>query len=855
MSARQRLGGHLVKRRLITAFHNGKLSKSLQLLRLYNNPASVKTESRDTNGVLHITDVSLLHLAAKNDWSDVAEILIKDYKCDPEFPNNRGSTPLHYAARYGKLQTVKYLVGEHSCDPMRLTKNRWTAIHWAATNGHTNVVKYFVEELGCDPSKLDTNRHNPLHLACGSGHTELVQYLLTTGKIDPAFIDVWGCTPSEWARSSTKQELSAIQLSECYEISRLENPVDTYARVFLLGNKEAGKSSLARIITVRSQNANLVFTDTFGNIEGVELHTAGIIPSCIESHEVGNLILYDLAGQPEYYSSHAAVLENAMKTSAAVFILVIDISLSEDYIIEQIHYWAGFIQNVSYKPKRKSRLLIIGSHADLVSEDEQSRKQSIMEVALSLSYCKSIQSMGFLFMDCRKVNSIQMNDFIEKLLLTYLPILSTSSIGIDYTCHVLYAYLKKNVKCKYCTLNFLITQIQNSQHSFIPTDEVKLTNLLSLLADRGFIIFLCDRNDLGRSWVVIDIKSLIHEVYGTLFAPESFHRHHMLVSNIGIAPMSSLQTMFPQHTPEVLASVMSAYELCQIFSNSNPIQHDLSVTKNSHLFFSSLINNESPCHLPSTFQFIWCLVCSNPCTYFPVRFQQVLFIRLAKHYSLPTVKGMCKTHPELSRRCHVWRRGLYWINDDFVETVVEMKYNSNCLMVCMKWKQSKHKEMAEHRSSIISTIMAIKDEFCSYLEVNEGVLTPQYIQPRFKLSDYKFYAMEDITRAVIVKKGVVDSEGQECMECNDLLPAEPYCCLTTELLIILFKTDEYLSLTIPEHIIQTLTSQFYFASPVKYGLTYSDLKKIANRFSIFGKRNIFVSLNLCYSCRKQLWLL
>ena len=85
----------------------------------------------------------------------------------------------------------------------------------------------------------------------------------------------------------------------------------------------------------------------------------------------------------------------------------------------------------------------------------------------------------------------------------------------------------------------------NSQHSFIPTDQVKLRNLLSLLADRGFIIFLCDRNDLGRSWVIIDIKSLIHEVYGTLFAPNSFHQHHMFVSNIGIAPMSSLQTMFP----------------------------------------------------------------------------------------------------------------------------------------------------------------------------------------------------------------------------------------------------------------------------------------------------------------------
>ena len=41
----------------------------------------------------------------------------------------------------------------------------------------------------------------------------------------------------------------------------------------------------------------------------VELLTAGINANTFSSHEVGNIVLYDLEGHKEYYSSHAAILK------------------------------------------------------------------------------------------------------------------------------------------------------------------------------------------------------------------------------------------------------------------------------------------------------------------------------------------------------------------------------------------------------------------------------------------------------------------------------------------------------------------------------------------------------------------
>ena len=48
-------------------------------------------------------------------------------------------------------------------------------------------------------------------------------------------------------------------------------------------------------------------------------HTAGIVPSIHVNKQYGRVLFYDFAGDPEYYSSHAAILEKL--TSSQIGIL------------------------------------------------------------------------------------------------------------------------------------------------------------------------------------------------------------------------------------------------------------------------------------------------------------------------------------------------------------------------------------------------------------------------------------------------------------------------------------------------------------------------------------------------------
>ena len=59
------------------------------------------------------------------------------------------------------------------------------------------------------------------------------------------------------------------------------------------------------------------------------------------------MLLYDFAGQPEFYSSHLAVMENVMQRSAAIFINVVDVSKSKGDITREVHYWLNFMENAA----------------------------------------------------------------------------------------------------------------------------------------------------------------------------------------------------------------------------------------------------------------------------------------------------------------------------------------------------------------------------------------------------------------------------------------------------------------------------------------------------------------------------
>ena len=64
--------------------------------------------------------------------------------------------------------------------------------------------------------------------------------------------------------------------------------------------------------------------------KSVALHTAGIVPSIHTSDSYGRVQFYDFAGDHEYYSSHAAILEKLFLSDIGNNICIIVLNLQDE---------------------------------------------------------------------------------------------------------------------------------------------------------------------------------------------------------------------------------------------------------------------------------------------------------------------------------------------------------------------------------------------------------------------------------------------------------------------------------------------------------------------------------------------
>ena len=60
----------------------------------------------------------------------------------------------------------------------------------------------------------------------------------------------------------------------------------------------------------------------YQKIQELELCTAGIVTIIMQIPHCGCVIMYDFAGQAEYYSSHAAICKNPMTSHGYLIIVV-----------------------------------------------------------------------------------------------------------------------------------------------------------------------------------------------------------------------------------------------------------------------------------------------------------------------------------------------------------------------------------------------------------------------------------------------------------------------------------------------------------------------------------------------------
>ena len=883
----------------------------------------IAASKRDTNVKNQSGDTPIQLLMSAKSWSDleclnIIKVLTSTRLWDPNSScNSNGDTTLHLSARHHRYEVAYYLLSEVKCDPYVRNINGETQVQlllqsiiptWSqwSDSGCKKMIKALMSTEKWDPnSSCNPNGDTALHLSARHNKYAIVHLLLSEAKCDPNITNIYDKTPLQLANhSSIINDLISYGASpeNVYKSSLgrsvgLKKTLTPPVKVFIIGNSGVGKSTLTEALKIETSFLVKAFTKR-KRVSSVDEKTAGIVPHEFESKLYGQVIFYDFAGQREFYNSHIAILQNVIQSSSPIFLIVVNLSNSEEEIQQNIHYWLFFLENNCNTAHSKPHIIIIGSHADIAVEIEDPQRTAskisiyIQEVSQNLE----LEFVGMYPIDCRFPESPNMTE-LRSCLKDTCRILRIPNT-ISFNAHCFYVFLLDKFSMSVAVTvddvrNEIEKQIDLTQTgvvNYLP-DSISALNLVcDELNDRGHILFLKNHDNIEKSWVIIDKTSLLSKVTGTIFAPNDFKEHCQIAESTGVVPLSRLITNFPDYKSEVLIGFLTHLEYCHEIDDREVheliIQHQESSksttieSENEHYFlFPGLITLNAPRGIwKQNHKFkhhcFWIIKCTRQDQFFSSRFTQVLLLRLAFSFAL-IKKEVNPAIPALQRECSIWKNGIFWGEMFGMEIIVEI-YSSK-VMFLMRYQEENILHCIAKRSSIIQKISQCAHDLCSNIEIVESFIDPSEAT-EFPLkspvsSETPQFSLQKIAETIVKSteyrtQSVVSSTGT--ISLDYLLTFEPYAELGMAALKKLCTSESVFEKKISDSFLKHLSRKFskkaklfielfssapsHLSSTTSEDLftklqtwrdecngTYKCLKEKLDQFSVFAGRNVLVS--------------
>ena len=724
----------------------------------------------------------LVHHAVYRGCTDVTKELTSIYNCDPTRKDFYGYTALHMAAIWDHLAIVQHLISNCGCAVSDRDNRGCTPLHYAARLGNLAIVQYLVQCSSTDVAiATDEDGDTPLHHACqynrDNHNIPVIKYLLSI----PAVLNFFNNKDSN---SMLFDDAETAAIFNRYENIQVSHPVGSFVNIFLLGDTGAGKTSLCQVLKERSE----LHIKDGELVQGVKTHTAGIVPNLLrEDESLGNVIMHDFAGQPEYYSSHTAVLESLLQSSGAVFVVLIN--LTQD-LLQQVGRWSNIVLNETQKVSSECHLIVIASHADQVEQELQRKLLELKGHVLRQFTVagRSDASLQMFPLDCRLRMSHTLHSFVESLSQLCKSIRNKQSPAISLYCNFLYSVLEAKVsEDNVCTLEKLKSLCDQSRQEDVPLPD-NIVPLLKTLHSSGLIVYLENKEDLEKSWIVVRKEILLAEVNGILFAPSGFKEHRDIFSNTGIITSSALKEQFPRYSSNMLIAFLQSMKLCEALdtsllkvTNLTLRQEDSLQVSHQLLFFPALIAEERPQDIKGCFKSGWCLKVVSRFS-FSVRFLHIFLLRLAYEYSVAVSSRDRPWVVEGSeRRCSVWINGIHWYSNSGVEAMVEQTEGGQCVTVLVSCMEGKEEEMVKLHFELMKIITDLQEEYCPKLECKGYLLSPCELQyPMDRASDLMCHDMELLRSQISQNEPYILSTkaGKKPSKITELLPIEPKRYLT-----------------------------------------------------------------------------
>ena len=573
-----------------------------------------------------------------------------------------------------------------------------------------------------------------------------------------------------------------------------EQPPDLPLYTLIVGNSGVGKSTLLKsLLTSKGFLARL--RREAKPVEGVDQKTIGIIPYEVYTKEFGKIIFFDFAGQKEFYTSHCAILENAIQTSPPIVFLCANLVESEQAITDSAIRWLTLVQNQCSNLKDKAHVIVIGSHADVVKQNGEDPWAKGGMFADIIKQFPQFEFLEFIAMDCRFPNSDDMKK-AKKLIQKSSAILRSPEV-ISLNAHTFYIYLAESFQgCLAVSLGDVSEKVRSDLNdvqkkrmkdilSFIPTTLTRLLEICDQLHRSGLLLFFRNDNCVEKSFLVINQMTLLSKVTGTVFAPENFRQHCKLASSTGVVPLSNLIKAFSSYNIDMLISFMSYLELCFEIKDEQVLECICVIEKNlvdtRFFFFPALITIDSPKRVweedhSMSYRFAWIIKCIEELHFFDPRSLQVLILRLVFSFGLAPAAEIKSHNPALQKFCSVWKSGICWCNDDGVTAHIELVDNKSYVVKIRSLNVSP--QSLAHRSKIISKVLETVEEFSPNVSIVESVIDPQDVlsQSLKPTSELTLFGIKDVAVAITSERDVVKSV-HRALTFQSLLHFEPYACL------------------------------------------------------------------------------
>ena len=703
---------------LIHACHKGDLSAVRTFLNSGANILSISREEQE----------KLLHLACREDNAFISPILLKKDCSVSILSREEQEKLLHRACREGDAFIVHTLL-KNGCSVSILSREEQEKLLHLACHEVDMFITHTLLKNDCSVSILSREEQEKLLCcACHMGDVLVVEALLDNG-CNMNCLGIGGCTPLMFATMEGREEVvkklilaganlrmqnpngdtalhfaalldrvqCGVLLAEGGASVRTKNTLSltpfnrgraefkeaikqvlsftTRKALCIIGNAESGKSTLIAALQAESKSSLGRIVNRFKRVSAHCQRTAGIETVAHCSQRYGEVLFFDFAGQDDYHGPHQTFLESFLSNPgiSMTLLLVVKTTEEEDAILHQLHRWLSPVAQKA-NPASPPHAIIIGSFLDKVrSKDEATaRLTRCVEATRKDLEMLPLKFVGSSFLNCRQPQSNGIDQICK--FLQEIPIPEFRGTHARYSLAWVLYQIRSSIKTQAVQLHEFSVWVQDNKDNLprtIPPPE----EVCQDLSAAGHALYLPNMDNPPKSWLVLDLPSILHDVYGTLFS-----QFGVVVNEFGLLHCRHLAKLFQHLDLEMVQQLLISLEFC-LPVDPSVLKMDLRKLTQSEetsgwLFFPALISAKHPqptskCLPQQSVHYLCWQLRTVQKHSISARLLQTILLRLAahfvvKHHLAGGVQQNC---------CSIWQNGIAWKSKDGVDVTVHITNN------------------------------------------------------------------------------------------------------------------------------------------------------------------------------------